>query len=156
VAKQFSNEVATFSRWQPDTVRSKLAKLTGRMSKGGYAGETIRISRYYRIKAPHPMSDAFEPRLLDETDCGFADLRFAWERMWLTNVADKSLVSPDNVAIWKTLRRNAILYGRWIGLIVPAFFFVRFGIEAYARRTITFVFALYLVAAALYLCAFLS
>lgn len=100
----------------------------------GRAGQVLRF--YLKpLAAPVPLTVAFEPRLIDEADSAFNELRMA-----ATNTAVPSSGDTDPIVanradrqIQSRLRRNMILVGGWITLPIFVLNVCISGWESYIR-----------------------
>jgi hypothetical protein len=122
--------------WDYSVVQSRLARMTGRLAKKGHVGQVVRLRWSKHQSRIRPINEPFEPKMLDETDSAFRELRAAYLSQVKAAEADDAEGQFAGISLWKTLRRNLIVRsGGWLGLAGFGFYFGRETVDALQRRT---------------------
>ncbi|HVP12861.1 MAG TPA: hypothetical protein VMV94_16930, partial [Phycisphaerae bacterium] len=108
------------------------------LARCGRQGVAIRIQSEEPFEQVQPLSVAFEPRLLDEADPAFDELSTALSSAQEKHgAAWKPSSGTDDILGVRRIKRNMILKGSWVLVLLPAIFLIRAAFEGYQRGALT-------------------
>lgn len=124
-----------------------MAKLPAALVSAGRLGQTVQVGWDVGLESIKPLTVAFEPRLLNETDEAFDELAQAATLEGSTldrSVADSPMNYGDRTALRRILR-NVKLQGGWIMIAGCTIFLLYEGVESWERGSFTWLFLINLV-----------
>jgi len=118
---------------------SPLSEMARQLVKKGRLGETVRMQWKGEFAPVQPLTVAFEPRLLDESDSAFAELEAATTPAVAAGrePAPPTSAAGDDAMALRHIQRNLKLRGGWAFIVMFTAFLLRSGWESYQRGTIT-------------------
>lgn len=119
-----------------------MAKLPAALVSVGLLGQTVYVGWDVALESIEPLTNAFEPRLLNEADEAFDELAEAATSEGSTfdgPDADSPTSYSDRLAL-RRIRRNVKIRGGWVPVAASAVLLISAGVESLERGSIIWYF----------------